>query len=586
MNPPPVAQPILLSPNAQEVLKRRYLKRDPEGRVIETPEEMFRRVAANVAAVDRSYDSQADVDQMALAFYDLMAAFKFLPNSPTLMNAGRELQQLHACFVLPIEDSLESIFEAIKETAMIQQSGGGTGFSFSHLRPKGSPVKTTSGIASGPVSFLKVFDSATQAIKQGSFRRGANMGILRVDHPDILEFIEAKRDPSQVTNFNLSVAVTDRFMEAVEKDGLIDLTDPTTGKVKKRLKALEIFRRISESAWACGDPGLIFLDRINEDNPTPSLGPLESTNPCGELPLLSYEACVLGSINVSQFVRETPSGSQVDWEALKGIVHEAVHFLDNAIDATRFPLPQIEAVTKANRKIGLGIMGFAHLLIRLKIPYDSEEALQVAEELARFMGTQAQAASEILAAQRGVFPNFDRSIFRQGVRRRHATLTTIAPTGTLSIIANTSSGIEPLFALAYVREVLEGERLVEIDPWFQEMAKAEGFWSQDLLKRVMETGSVRSEPQVPDHFKRIFVTAHEMAPLWHLKMQATFQRYTENAISKTINMPFESTPADVEEIYREAWGLRCKGITLYRNRSRPTQVLNLLQGPSALETTE
>ncbi len=564
-----------LSSSARRVLERRYLKRSPDGAVVETPEEMFWRVARNVAAVDRIYQPNADSEATARLFYGLMTGFRFLPNSPTLMNAGRELQQLHACFVLPVEDSLESIFEAIKDTAIIQQSGGGTGFTFSHLRPRGSPVKTTSGIASGPVSFLKVFDSATQAIKQGSFRRGANMGILRVDHPDILEFIRIKQDPAAVTNFNLSVAVTDRFMEAVEQDAPFELVDPSTHQVKARAKAREILHSICKNAWACGDPGLLFLDRINQDNPTPELGVMESTNPCGELPLLPYEACVLGSVNVSQFVRQGSSGPQIDWEALTPVVHQAVHFLDNVIDATRYPLPQIEAITKANRKIGLGIMGFAHLLIQMELPYDSEGALAVAEELMGRIQTEAQAASEALAQQRGAFPNFDRSVFRKRARRRHATLTTVAPTGTLSILANTSSGIEPLFALAYVRRVLEGEELVEMDPLFQKVAGERGFWSQALQERISRTGSVQGDPDVPAPIQGLFRTAQEIAPLGHLKMQAAFQRHTENAISKTINMPFDSTPEQVEEIYRQAWCLKCKGITVYRDRSRPAQVLNL-----------
>ncbi|MBI3333051.1 MAG: adenosylcobalamin-dependent ribonucleoside-diphosphate reductase [Candidatus Omnitrophica bacterium] len=566
---------IPLSPNALRVLERRYLKRRADGSLAETPEEMFRRVAVNVAAADRLYNPQADGEGTARRFYELMAGLTFLPNSPALMNAGRELQQLHACFVLPVEDSLESIFEAIKESALIQQSGGGTGFSFSRLRPKGSPVKTTSGIASGPVSFLKVFDAATQAIKQGSFRRGANMGILRVDHPDILEFIRLKEDPQAMTNFNLSVAATDPFMEAVERDGEYDLVDPSTRRPAARLKAREVFKRICRSAWACGDPGMIFLDRINQANPTPDLGPMESTNPCGELPLLSYEACVLGSINLSQMVKDGPSGPEVDWARLEEVVGEAAHFLDNAIDASHYPLASIEAITKANRKIGLGVMGLAHLFIRLGIRYDSEEAIELARELMSRIQKGALEASQRLAKERGAFPNFDRSIYRQGPPRRNATLTTVAPTGTLSIIANTSSGIEPIFAVSYVRQVLEGEELLEMDPWFERIARSRGFWSEALLKRVSAGGTVRGDRDVPAEVQPLFATAQEISPLWHLKMQAAFQRFTENAISKTINMPAETTPEQVEEIYLEAWRLRCKGITIYRNKSRPSQVLNL-----------
>lgn len=525
----------------------------------ETPEQMFQRVAENVAAVDRQYDPNADLPARTREFYELMASLVFLPNSPTLMNAGRELQQLHACFVLPVEDSLESIFDAIKQTALIQHSGGGTGYTFSHLRPKGSSVKTTRGVASGPVSFLKVFDAATQAIKQGGTRRGANMGILRVDHPDIFEFIQVKQDSTAITNFNLSVAATDFFMEAVAADKEYDLVDPSNGKTTKRLKARQVFEQICQSAWQGGDPGLIFVDQINQYNPTPSLGLMEATNPCGELPLLPYEACVLGSINVSLLVREEGGKPAVDWERLTRVVHQAVHFLDNTIDATRYPLPQVEAMTKANRKIGVGIMGLAHLLIRLGIPYDSEQALALGKELMSRIQKETQLVSEQLAAKRGPFPNFTHSIFSNGPKRRHATLTTIAPTGTISIIANTSSGIEPIFALSYVREVLEGEQLIEVDPWFEKIAKKEGF---DLKT-------------IPDRWKRIFVTAHEIPPMGHLKMQAAFQPFTENAISKTINMPTEATVDQVKEIYLTAWRLKCKGITIYRDKSRPSQVLNL-----------
>lgn len=571
---PQTLSPVSLSPNAKRVLESRYLKKDIQGRIVETPEEMFWRVALNVAQADYPDDPKADVEATATIFYKLMSSLTFLPNSPTLMNAGRDFQQLHACFVLPVEDSLESIFEAIKQTALIQQSGGGTGFSFSHLRPKGSPVKTTSGTASGPVSFLKVFDAATQAIKQGSFRRGANMGILRVDHPDILEFIRLKRDSATLTNFNISVAVTDEFMKVVEKGGDYPLVDPVSGKVKATLQARELFKEICQSAWACGDPGLIFLDRINEDNPTPDLGMMESTNPCGELPLLPYEACVLGSINLSVLVREVKGGPEVDWERLKEVVHRAVHFLDNVVDATHYPIRQIEAITKANRKIGLGVMGLAHLLARLGLPYDSAEAVALGEKLMQTVAEDAVAASEELAKRRGAFPNFKRSIFHQGPERRNATLTTVAPTGTLSIIANTTSGIEPIFAIAYIREVLEGQKLVEFDPYFEQIAKAKGFWSDQLVKRVTERGTVRNDPAVAPEIQRLFVAAHEIAAADHLTMQAAFQKHTENAISKTINMSQEATPQDVEEIYKQAWKLQCKGITIYRDRSRPSQVLS------------
>ncbi len=565
---------INLTSNALAVLSRRYLKKDEQGRVIETPEEMFRRVASNIAQADLIYGDH-DAKATEEEFFRLLSSLEFLPNSPTLMNAGRPLQQLAACFVLPVEDSLESIFEAVKNTALIHQSGGGTGFSFSKLRPKDDPVRTTGGAASGPVSFMRVFNMATEVIKQGGTRRGANMGILRVDHPDIMEFISAKADNKELSNFNISVAVTEEFMRAVEEHKDIALINPSNRQTVRRLEAAAIFDQIVEMAWKTGDPGVIFIDRINRDNPTPHLGEMESTNPCGEQPLLPYEPCNLGSVNLALMLKETETGYEIDWERLERTVRIGVHFLDNVIDMSRYPLDQIDRMAKGNRKIGLGVMGLADMLIRLGIPYDSDEGIGTAERIMKFVHDKAWDESIRLAKIRGVFPNFSGSVYDRpgGPRLRNATVTTIAPTGTLSIIAGCSSGIEPLFALSYERHILGDVTLPEVNGFFMETAKRRGFYSEALLMRVTGGESIRNMPDVPDDIKRVFVTAFEIAPEWHVRMQAAFQRHTDNAVSKTINFPPWATKEDVRRAFMLAYREGVKGITIFRSGSRSEQVL-------------
>ncbi len=567
---------LRLTPQAITILEKRYLKKDAQGKIIESPEEMFWRVARNVGEAERLYGNRTSPEELSEIFFRMMASLDFLPNSPCLMNAGRELQQLAACFVLPVEDSLDSIFETVKQTALIHQSGGGTGFSFTHLRPKDDPVQSTGGIASGPVSFMRVFNMATEVVKQGGTRRGANMGVLRVDHPDIMEFIALKQQPNEMSNFNLSVGMTKAFMEALEKDDHYGLINPRTKKEVSRMRAKEVLEAIVSAAWETGDPGVLFLDRINEANPTPELGEIESTNPCGEVPLLPYEPCVLGSINLSQMVRKGSKGWEADFDRIRGTVRDAVHFLDNVIDMNQYPLLQIGQMAKGNRKIGLGVMGLAHFFIRLGIPYNSERALEAVKGLMSFIQYQARARSIELAEERGVFPNYKGSIYdgAGGLRLRNATVTTIAPTGTLALLANCSSGIEPLFAIQYTRKALEEMEFQMMDPLFIELGEKEGFLNEGLIQSITQGASLQELPHVPKHVKGLFVTTFEISPALHIKIQATFQKYTDNAVSKTINFRRDATKEEVREAYLMAYRERCKGITIYRSGSKGGQVLS------------
>ncbi len=615
-------KPVQLASNARTVLERRYLAKNEAGRVIETPEQLFRRVAHNVALAEERYG--ASPEQVAATedrFYELMGSLLFLPNSPTLGNAGRPLQQLAACFVLPVDDAMEGIFDALKQTALIHKSGGGTGFAFSRLRPEGDRVLATGGIASGPVSFMRVFDSATEAIKQGGARRGANMAVLSVYHPDIEAFINAKSDMVTLQNFNISVAVDAPFMEAVEEDREYELVNPRDGKVVGRRKARRIFRLIVENAWKNGDPGLVFLDRVNGDNPTPQLGQIEATNPCGEQPLLPFESCNLGSLNLAKFVKPAagrtehrrrarrdgarPSsqgpGLEVDWEGLTAVIPDCIRFLDDVIDQNVYPIPEIEEATRRTRKIGLGVMGWADLLLALRIPYASEEAVTLAERMMAFIQERADLASEALGQERGVFPAWDGSVYgpasgRRSKRRtrrfRNATRTTIAPTGTLSIIADCCGGIEPLFALAFMRQHQldpkdpdKPTQLPEVNHAFERVAKEEGFYSAELVEELARGGSIQKRSDIPGWVRQVYLTSHDIDPEWHVRMQAAFQRHTDNAVSKTVNFRASATVEDVDRAYRLAYREGCKGITIYRDESRPRQVFShaAARGPEQAE---
>lgn len=565
----------MFTANAKTVLERRYLAKDENGNIVETIEELFHRVASTIAKADAAYGSgEEDIAKLEERFYNMMTEREFMPNSPTLMNAGRPLGQLSACFVLPIEDSMADIFDTVKYAALVHQSGGGTGFSFSRLRQEGSIVHSTGGVASGPVSFMKVFNAATEAVKQGGTRRGANMGMLRVDHPDILKFIDCKENNNEINNFNISVAITDKFMKAVEDGAEYELIAPNSKDAVGTLDARTVFDKIVDAAWRNGEPGVVFIDEMNRYNPTPALGEIESTNPCGEQPLLPYEACNLGSINLGLCVAEDDGIPTIDYERIARIVRDSVHFLDNVIDVNHYPLPVIDKNTRLTRKIGLGVMGFADMLLKLGVPYNSVEAEKAAEEVMSLIQSEGRTASAELAEKRGVFPAWRDSVFgEEGFAVRNATVTTIAPTGTISIIADASGGCEPMFAYAFTKNVMDGDKLLVCNDLLVEKLKESGVYSDALMHRIAEEGTLAHIPEIPEEIRRVFVCAHDITPEWHIRIQAAFQKYTDNAVSKTINFPNSATREEVKEAYLLAYRLGCKGTTVYRDGSRDSQVL-------------
>lgn len=580
--------------NSLIVLAARYLIRDDTGKIVESPKQLFVRTARYIASAEKKFGkSEEEVAKIEEEFYELMSTNRFMPNSPTLMNAGTKDAQLSACFVLPVGDSIPEIYDAIKYQALIHKTGGGTGFSFSRLRPSSDFVGSTHGVASGPISFMKIFDASTEEIKQGGKRRGANMGILRIDHPNILDFIMLKENEGVLRNFNISVGVTDAFMKAVKDNKDYNVINPRSKLAVGRLNSRAIWNLIVTMAWKTGDPGLVFLDRINASyaNPVPSYGPVESTNPCGEQPLYPYDSCNLGSINLAKFVKGTNSHSEVDWDELKRVTRTAIRFLDNVVEVNNYPLPEIDKVSRAIRRVGLGVMGWSDMLIKLGIRYDSNQALVLAEKVMSFITQNARIMSEELAVERGPFPEFQNSIWaRLGSKPlRNSTVTTIAPTGTISIIAGgTSQGIEPIFSVVYLRNVSDsiGSNLIEVNNEFEAFAMEMGFYSEELMQKLANTTSIQTMEEIPEEVRRLFVTAHDISPEWHVKMQAAFQKYTDNGVSKTINFPHWATPQDIDKAYDLAWNLGCKGITVYRDASKSVQVLQTVKGLNSQKTLD